>query len=225
MVRELYSLFKAIFLSSSLDVQVFLRATLSVIRQNKRTVLSAFEKEETCCILWPTEEQLWRSCNAGMAPIEMHVRCFLEALVLLEVHPALDNESSCSPPFVMHFTPTGYIVCWVSLNRCIYLLVTSSSLEFNTSAYTPRERVLSVLCPLFEEPGLIWMTTLHAAAGWNMPSGPFTFCESEVTGADLSILIYSNLVLSKKCLLHVSYCAFFWLGGEREWDLFPLSFI
>lgn len=174
----------AISPSSELEVQLFTRARLSVIRQNKRTVVSAFGKEESCRFLRPMEGQLCRSCGAGMAPIEMRVRCFLEATVLLEVHPALDNESSCSPPFVMNFTPAGCIVRWVFLNRSMYLQV-RSSLEFNTSAYTPMERVLSVLCPLFplfEDPGSHMNDCTPGSCRllvWNIPSGPFTFRESD----------------------------------------------
>lgn len=129
--------------------------------------------------------------------------------------PSLDNESSCSPPFVMHFTPTGHIVRWVFLNRCIYLQVKSSPLEFNTSAHTPVERVLSVLCllfPLFEDPWshLNDCTTCSCRLlVWNVPSGPFTFSESGVTGAVLSVLIYCNLVSFMKYLLHEVYAVLY----------------
>lgn len=116
------------------------------------------------------------------------------------------------PPFVMHFTPAGLIVQQVFLNRCMYLLVRSSSLEFNTSAYTPVVRVLSVLCllfPLFEDPGFHlndFSTCSCRLVVWNMPSGPFTFCESGVTRAVLPILISHHLVSPMKYLLHEAHC-------------------
>lgn len=154
-----------------------------------------------------------------MTPIEMHVRCLLETPVFLVVHPGLDNESSCSLPFVMHFTPVGCIARWVFLNPFMYLQV-SYFLEFSTSAYTSIERVLSLLCCLFlvfEDPECHMSDYASCSCRslvWNMPSGSFTFCGSEVTRAVVSILIYSNLVLCINYPLCAAHCfiLFRWRG-------------